>query len=149
MKNYNISSKINTYPRNVHIFMKKWKKLPKSVKITKINCKMVKSAIFHEIYFIFWKFNNFMKIWIEIMWNPANERFSCHYSFPNKVKVICITVFLKSYFQNGVNFQFFKKTGVKLGYFSKSSVGFSFHFQDLNFYKWLILTLLYTIVFIY
>ena len=111
IKNYNISSKIDTYPRNVHIFMKKWKKLTKSVKITKIDCKMVKSAIFHEIYFIFWKFNSFTKIWKEIMWNPANERFSCHHSFPNKVKVICITVFLKSYFQNGVNFQFFKKTG--------------------------------------
>ncbi len=89
-----------------------------------------------------------MKIWIEIMWNPANERFSCHHSFPNKVKVICITVFLKSYFQNGVNFQFFKKTGVKLGSFSKSSVGFNFRFPSLNLDKQSILTLFCTVVFV-
>ena len=53
-----------------------------------------------------------------------------------------------SYVQNGVNFQFFKKTGVKLGSFSKSSVGFNFRFLVLNFDEWSILTLFCTILFI-
>ena len=76
-----------------------------------------------------------MNICLKVMFDPANERFLFYHSFANKVKVICITVFQKFYFQNGVNFQFFKKTGVKLGSFSKSSVGFNFRFPALNFDK--------------
>ena len=72
---------------------------------------MAKSAIFHKIYIIFRKFNNFMEFCQKIIFDPANKRFLCHLSFANKVKVISITVFLKSYFQNGVNFKFFKKQG--------------------------------------
>ena len=56
------------------------------------------------------------------MFNQANERFLSLLSYETQAKVVDIAVFQESTFQNGLNFDFFKKTGVKFSYFSKSSV---------------------------
>ena len=60
------------------------------------------------------------------MFDPANERFLPLLSYETRAKVVGIAVFQESTFQNGLNFDFFKKTGVKFSYFSKSSVWFNF-----------------------
>ena len=60
------------------------------------------------------------------MFDPANERFFPLLSYETRAKGEGIAVFQESTFQNDLNFDFFKKTGVKFSYFSKPSVWFNF-----------------------
>ena len=60
------------------------------------------------------------------MFDPENERFLPLLSHETQARVVGIAVFQESAFQNGLNFDFFKKTGVKFSYFSKLCVRFYF-----------------------